>query len=40
MKTVPETARAGLVAAFRRAQELRMSIDDAVKALTARAPTA
>jgi hypothetical protein len=37
---VPETARAGLVAAFRRAQELRMSIDDVAQALTARPPTA
>jgi hypothetical protein len=40
MKTIPETARAGLVAAFRRAQELRMSTDDVANALAAKAPTA
>jgi DNA-binding XRE family transcriptional regulator len=40
MKTIPETARAGLVAAFRRAQELRMSTDDVANALTASAERA
>jgi transcriptional regulator with XRE-family HTH domain len=40
MKTVPETARAGLLAALRRIRQLRVSVDDVERALTARAPTA
>jgi len=40
MHAVPETVRAGLRAAFRRAGELRMSVDDVEKALTPAAPGA
>jgi len=40
MKTVPETARAGLLAALRRIRQLRVSVDDVENALTARPPTA
>jgi hypothetical protein len=35
MRAVPDTVRAGLLAAFRRAKDLRMSVADVEKALAA-----
>jgi transcriptional regulator with XRE-family HTH domain len=38
MRSIPETARAGLLAAFRRARELRMTVEEVERALTPAAP--